>query len=114
MLWPWYCQGHSMLAPFIRSMITSWLPSLLLNLYLVLVLPRVVYLLVQARAPAWRPPRGGAGAEGAGAAPPSALVGALAATLRPRIASADGIRGRAAAPPRFSGAARRRRATASA
>jgi hypothetical protein len=31
----------------IRSLITGWVPALLLNLYLVLVLPRLVYLLVQ-------------------------------------------------------------------
>jgi len=47
LLWPWYCQGHSMIANFIRSLITGWLPALLLNGWLVLVLPRLVYLLVQ-------------------------------------------------------------------
>ena len=47
LLWPWYCQGHSVVANFIRSLITGWLPALLLNGWLVLVLPRLVYLLVQ-------------------------------------------------------------------
>jgi hypothetical protein len=47
LLWPWYCKGHSMIANFIRSLITAWLPALLLNAWLVLVLPRLVYLLVQ-------------------------------------------------------------------
>lgn len=36
-----------MLASFFRSLVTGWLPSLLLNLWLVMVLPRLVYLLVQ-------------------------------------------------------------------
>jgi len=46
-LWPWYCHNESMIASFFRSLITGWLPALLLNLWLVLVLPRLVYLLVQ-------------------------------------------------------------------
>ena len=49
LLWPWYCHGGSVIANFIRSLITGWLPALLLNLWLVLVLPRLVYLLVQVR-----------------------------------------------------------------
>ncbi|KAI8473306.1 MAG: hypothetical protein J3K34DRAFT_411580 [Monoraphidium minutum] len=47
LVWPWYCSSSSVLANFIRSLITGWLPALLLNLYLVLALPRLVYLLVQ-------------------------------------------------------------------
>jgi hypothetical protein len=44
-----------MIANFIRSLITAWLPALLLNAWLVLVLPRLVYLLVQVGAPAGGP-----------------------------------------------------------
>jgi hypothetical protein len=36
-----------MVASFVRSLITGWTPALLLNLWLVMVLPRLVYLLVQ-------------------------------------------------------------------
>ena len=51
--WPWYCEGRvhgNTVANFVRSLITGWAPALLLNLYLVMVLPRVVYLLVQSEA----------------------------------------------------------------
>jgi hypothetical protein len=48
--WTWYCDGRTRgdaVANFVRSFLTGWLPALLLNLYLVMVLPRLVYLLVQ-------------------------------------------------------------------
>jgi hypothetical protein len=49
-MWEWYCSGRDAgesLPMFMRAFITGWLPSLLLNLWLVMVLPRLVYLLVQ-------------------------------------------------------------------
>jgi hypothetical protein len=46
-LWPWYCTTSSPVGAFFRSVVTGWLPALLLNLWLVLVLPRLVYLIVQ-------------------------------------------------------------------
>lgn len=49
-VWEWYCTGKergSALPSFIRALITGWLPSLLLNLWLTMVLPRLVYLIVQ-------------------------------------------------------------------
>jgi hypothetical protein len=46
-LWPWYCDNDSVVAAFTRSIVTGWLPALLLNLWLVMVLPRLVYLVVQ-------------------------------------------------------------------
>ncbi|KAF8073110.1 AAP5 [Scenedesmus sp. PABB004] len=49
-VWEWYCTGKetgSSVPVFMRAFITGWLPALLLNLWLVMVLPRVVYLLVQ-------------------------------------------------------------------
>ena len=52
MYWHWYCDARGQdgvsAASFIRSLMTGWIPSLLLNLWLVLVLPRLVYLLAQA------------------------------------------------------------------
>jgi hypothetical protein len=48
--WDWYCSGKevsSTLQSFMRAFIMGWLPSLLLNLWLGMVLPRLVYLLVQ-------------------------------------------------------------------
>lgn len=58
LIWPWYCQGTSLVANFIRSLITGWLPALLLNCWLVLVLPRLVYLLVQVPRGLWQGGRG--------------------------------------------------------
>jgi len=48
--WEWYCSGReqgSSLQSFMRAFITGWLPSLLLNLWLAMIMPRLVYLLVQ-------------------------------------------------------------------
>lgn len=48
--WSWYCSGReqgSSLQSFMRAFITGWLPSLLLNLWLAMVMPRLVYLIVQ-------------------------------------------------------------------
>eukprot|EP00775_Hariotina_reticulata_P011017 gene11017-11171_t len=48
--WDWYCINKTVggtLPSFLRAFITGWLPNLLLNLWLVMVLPRLVYLLVQ-------------------------------------------------------------------
>lgn len=48
--WEWYCSGKevsSTLQSFMRAFIMGWLPSLLLNLWLGMVLPRLVYLVVQ-------------------------------------------------------------------
>jgi hypothetical protein len=48
--WNWYCSGRdqgSSLQSFMRAFITGWLPSLLLNLWLAMVMPRLVYLIVQ-------------------------------------------------------------------
>lgn len=48
--WGWYCNGReqgSSLQSFMRAFITGWLPSLLLNLWLAMVMPRLVYLIVQ-------------------------------------------------------------------
>jgi hypothetical protein len=48
--WEWYCEGRdqgSSLQSFIRAFMTGWLPSLLLNLWLAMVMPRLVYLIVQ-------------------------------------------------------------------
>jgi hypothetical protein len=48
--WDWYCSGKeqsSTLQSFMRAFIMGWLPSLLLNLWLGMVLPRLVYLVVQ-------------------------------------------------------------------
>lgn len=48
--WRWYCSGReqgSSLQSFMRAFITGWLPSLLLNLWLAMVMPRLVYLIVQ-------------------------------------------------------------------
>jgi hypothetical protein len=50
--WDWYCTNKTVggtLPSFLRAFITGWLPNLLLNLWLVMVLPRLVYLLVQVR-----------------------------------------------------------------
>lgn len=49
-VWEWYCsgrEGSSSVPAFLRAFITGWLPALLLNLWLVMVLPRLVYLIVQ-------------------------------------------------------------------
>eukprot|EP00879_Flechtneria_rotunda_P012611 GHRR01013169.1.p1 GENE.GHRR01013169.1~~GHRR01013169.1.p1 ORF type:complete len:1229 (+),score=453.96 GHRR01013169.1:316-3687(+) len=49
-VWDWYCTGkdvNSSVPSFLRAFITGWLPSLLLNLWLVMVLPRLVYIVVQ-------------------------------------------------------------------
>jgi hypothetical protein len=50
--WQWYCVGReqgSSLQSFMRAFITGWLPSLLLNLWLAMIMPRLVYLIVQVR-----------------------------------------------------------------
>jgi hypothetical protein len=59
-------------AAFTRSIVTGWLPALLLNLWLVMVLPRMVYLVVQVGLGAW----GGlpCGRAAAAAPPPGAIL----------------------------------------
>lgn len=51
-VWEWYCSGKEAgesVPVFMRAFITGWLPNLLLNLWLVMALPRLVYLVVQVR-----------------------------------------------------------------
>lgn len=70
--WEWYCTGReqgSSLQSFIRAFMTGWLPSLLLNLWLAMVMPRLVYLIVQVGATSAERLGGGVGWAAGGCRP---------------------------------------------
>jgi len=46
--WDWYCTSHSALATFLKALLTSFVPALIVVLWQGLCVPRLIYLVAQA------------------------------------------------------------------